>query len=113
MLDPFFIGTLFLAVGLVIGWALGTLSMNASLICYFRDYYRRQAEARVRQHMNFLLTQTNNFGTALQSHRRAATEAFDGGRQGFRRFSPFDYTARGKAERKEGQPVRHITEFLK
>ena len=113
MTDTFIIGTVFLVVGLIIGWSLGTIRANASLILYFRDYYQRQAQERMRTHTNYLLSMMKTFGTAAHSHRRAVTEAFDGGRRGFRSFSPLDPISAGKAERKEGRPISHLIDFRK
>jgi hypothetical protein len=113
MPDTLIIGAVFLVVGLIIGWALGTLRTNASLILYFRDYYRRQADERMRGHTNYLIGLTKSYGAAADSHRRAATEAFDGGRRGFRSISPFDPISHGNDERKESKPISHILEFRK
>ena len=102
--------SLIFGFGMLFGWTLGTIRTNAPLIRYFRDYYRRQAEARMRQHTNFLLAQAQQFGAALKSHRSAATEAFKGGGKASVLISPFDAISKGKAERKEGTPISHRLE---
>jgi hypothetical protein len=68
---------LYILLGLLIGYALGILRTHLPLVNYFRDYYRRQSEARMRSHTNFLITQAQSLGAALDSHRCAATASFE------------------------------------
>lgn len=81
MLLPFI---LTFALGLVIGWAIGVARVNWPLINWFRSYYARRAEERMRQHTQFLIAQVNLFGAVAVSHRSAGARASQGGRHGSR-----------------------------
>jgi hypothetical protein len=92
------------ALGILVGWTLGTIRTHAPLINHFRDYYHRQAEARVRQHTGFVLSQMQSFGAALKSHRSAANASVEGGRRRLRPFLPRDYRAAVRTG-KEDTPI--------
>lgn len=74
-------------LGLMVGYAFGALRASTPLVKYWRDYYHRQADARMRSHTNFLIKQAQSLGAALESHRCAATASFVGGRRSSRRFA--------------------------
>jgi hypothetical protein len=57
-----------LSLGLVIGYGIGVTRIHWPLVNYFRDYYRRKAEARMQGHLHFLLALINLQGAAA-SHR--------------------------------------------
>jgi hypothetical protein len=80
-----------LALGIIIGWWLGASYYHWPLINFYRAYYQRHAEERIRQHTQFLISVCQLYaanpslllrgraGTARHLRGRGATPIVAGG----------------------------------
>lgn len=68
-----------LAIGLICGWALGTVRTHWPMVSYFRTYYYERAEECIRAHANSTLVGNQQYGAAAHLTRAVNGSRTSGG----------------------------------